>query len=360
MKKIFIIAGEKSGDIYGGMLAEELQKLYGEKIKIYSCGGNSLKKNSEQIINLLDHSVSGLVEVIGSLGKLFKVFDQVISEIEKIKPDLIIPIDFPDFNLRLAKKINKKYKLFYYISPQLWAWRKGRINLVKKYIHKMIVIFKFEEEFYKEHGVNALYFGHPLLDIIPKENYETKKIISLLPGSRRNEIKLNLPVMLEAKKILEQKLKGYSFCIIKADNIQKEFYNKFTNDIEIKNHSYQAIAESEFIIASSGTATIEIAILGVPYIIMYKLKILSWHLLKMLVKLDFVGMVNIVSKRKIVDEFLQDEANAKNLAEKTIYYLENKDIYSSLKENLETVKEKLTPYESSLKFAQYIGKDIGL
>ena len=188
MKNIIIVAGDTSGDIYGGLLAKNLKEKY-PNVNIYSFAGPELAKHSQQIINLLQYSVCGLVEVVSSLKKILATFKETLLKINEIKPDLIILIDFPDFNLRLAKIINKQYPVFYYVSPQVWAWRKERIKLIKKFVEKMIVIFKFEQDFYKKEGVDALYFGHPLLEIIKPVNLEPKKIISILPGSRKNEIK---------------------------------------------------------------------------------------------------------------------------------------------------------------------------
>ncbi|MCK5392781.1 MAG: lipid-A-disaccharide synthase [Candidatus Omnitrophica bacterium] len=353
MKKIIIIAGDKSGDLYGGFLCENLNKI-SQSIDIYSFGGENLAKHSKQVINLLAKSVCGLTEVISSLGELINTFNKTLSCIKEIKPDLIILIDFPDFNLRLAKKLNKQFPIFYYISPQIWAWRKNRIKLIKKYIDEMIVLFKFEKEFYKKEGVTARYFGHPLLEIIKNQNIPTKKIISFLPGSRINEIKNHLPVMLQTKKILEKELPDYKFCIIRPQNMSKSFYNTFSTKIEIIDHSYKAIEESKFIIASSGTATVEIAILKVPFIIIYKLNNLSWQILKRIVNTKFVGMVNILSSKQVIEELLQKDANPSNIAQTTLKYLQNEKNYNKLKNNLSKTKEMLTPYGATVNIAKFI------
>lgn len=330
------------------------------KIEIYSFGGENLAEYSQQIINLLPHSVCGLVEVLSSIGELLKIFKKTKETILNLKPDLIILIDFPDFNLRLAKGLNKKFPLIYYVSPQVWAWRKNRIETIKKYVDKMVVLFKFEEAFYKNENMDVLYFGHPLLEIIKEEDTEPSKIISFLPGSRKNEVKRHLPIMIETKKIVEKELEGYRFRIIKPPNLEKEFYEKFSPNIDIVDHSYKAIKESKFIVASSGTATVELAILGIPYLIIYKLNPLSWYILKRMVKADFIGMVNILSGRKIVDELLQRQANPKNLASITLEYLRDNQKYSQLKNELKRVKDKLCPHKASEKFADFVGNYLKL
>ena len=354
MKKIVIVAGDKSGDLYGGLLSKRLKEKF-LNIEIYSFGGEKLAEHSSQIINLLSHSVCGLVEVLSSLAKLFKIFKKTKKTILDLKPDLIILIDFPDFNLRLAKELNKKFPVIYYVSPQIWAWRKKRIKTIKKYVDKMVVLFKFEEAFYKNESMDVLYFGHPLLEIIKEENSKPNKIISFLPGSRKNEVKRHLPTMIETKKLIEKELAGYKFQIVRPPNLEKDFYEKFSPNIDIVNHSYKTIKESAFIIASSGTATVELAILEVPYIIIYKLNPLSWHILKRMVKADFIGMVNILAGKKIVDELLQNQANPKNLATKTIEYLRNNEKYSRLKNDLKEIKNILSPPNATEKFADFIG-----
>ncbi|MBU1112260.1 MAG: lipid-A-disaccharide synthase [Candidatus Omnitrophica bacterium] len=359
MKKIVIVAGDTSGDIYGGLLSKNLKQKY-PSLEIYSFGGPALAKHSRQIINLLQHSVCGLVEVLSSLKTILATFEETLRKIKEIKPDLVILIDFPDFNLRLAKKINKQYPVFYYVSPQVWAWRKKRIKLIKKFIDKMVVIFKFEEDFYKRNNMDVLYFGHPLLEIIQPLDREPKKIISFLPGSRKNELKKHLPIMREAKKIIQQRLPEYGFQIIKPASLDRKLYEQFYPDMEIVEHSYAALEESKFIITSSGTATVEIAILGIPYLIIYKINPLSWQILKRMVKTKFVGMVNILAGKKVVDELLQKDANPQRISEVTCGYLENEAKYSQLKEELKNLKEILYPYGASVGLADYIGRYLKL
>jgi len=358
-KKIVIIAGDKSGDLYAGNLCKKIKEKFGD-IEIYSFGGEILAQNSHQIINLLSHSVSGIIEVLSSIKKLIEIFNKTLETIKQISPDLVILVDFPDFNLRLAKKLNKKYPLFYYVSPQIWAWRKKRINLIKKYVDKMIVIFRFEEEIYKKENVDVLYFGHPLLEIIEDQKTEVKNIISFLPGSRKNELKKHLPIMIRAKTILDKNLVGYKFRIIKPSNLEKKFYDKFSLSMDIVDHSYKAIKESKFIIASSGTATVEIAVLGVPYIIIYKVNPISWQILKRMVKTDFVGMINILASKNIVKELLQEKAHPEEIAKVSLDYLKDEKKYLRLKEQLNETRGKLLPYGAIEKLSDFIGNFLNL
>jgi lipid-A-disaccharide synthase len=359
MKRIIIIAGDKSGDLYGGLLCQKLNEKYAG-VQITSFGGENLARNSHQVINLLQHSVSGIFEVFFSLQDLIESFNRILQEISVLKPDLIILIDFPDFNLRLAKVLNNKFRIFYYISPQVWAWRKKRIDAIKRYVNRMIVIFRFEEEFYHKQGMDAFYFGHPLLDIIEKKPIETKKIISFMPGSRKNEIKRHLPIMIKAKELLQKELLDYSFRIIRPENIALDFYQEFNPGMPVINRSYDAIGESAFVITSSGTATVEIALLEVPFLVIYKLDLLSWQVLKGLVKMRFVAMVNILSSRKIVEELLQENATAENIAQITLRYLRNDDEYSALKQQLSKIREELGPNGAIDKLSDFIAKFLQL
>ncbi|UCC95608.1 MAG: lipid-A-disaccharide synthase [Candidatus Omnitrophota bacterium] len=363
MKKIVIVAGDKSGDLYGGFLCRKLNARY-PGLELFSFGGPHLAQHSVQTLNLLSHPVAGLFEVACHLKDIIAMFNKAVEEINTLKPDLIILIDFPDFNLRLAKTLNKKFPILYYVSPQVWAWRKKRIELIKRYVEKMIVIFKFEEDFYRKEGMDALYFGHPLLEIIPpkllEEKKEPKKIISFLPGSRKNEIARHLPVMQKAKRNMESKLKDYHFRIIKPLHLEDTLYKKFAPGAELIEHSYEAIAESEFIVTSSGTATVEIAILEVPFLIIYKVNPFTWYILKSMVKAECIGMVNILASKKIIKELLQNQANPKNIAKQTLQYLTDKDKYQQIQYELKKLKKVLSPHGATERLSEYIGKYLKL
>ncbi|MFA5008840.1 MAG: lipid-A-disaccharide synthase [Candidatus Omnitrophota bacterium] len=359
MKKIIIIAGDKSGDLYGAMLCKKLKENY-SGVEIFSFGGEHLARHSTQRIDLLAHSVSGIFEVLLCIKDLLETYSQALHEIESINPDLIILIDFPDFNLQLAKNLNNKYHIFYYVSPQVWAWRKRRVESIKRYVNRMIVIFRFEEEFYRKEKMEVSYFGHPLLEVITKKNIEPKKIISFMPGSRKNEIRNHLPAMVKSKNFIEKQLSGYNFRIIRPENIPAQFYIKMAPNIEVVDHTYEAIEESAFIITSSGTATIEISILEVPFVVIYKLNLFSWHLLRKLVKLKFIAMTNILASKKIVEELLQDKANPENIAQVTMRYLKDENEYNSLKKELRKIKDILSPQGATGKFADSIAKYLSL
>ncbi len=359
VKKIVLIAGDRSADLYGGLLCEKLKAKF-PSLELYSFGGEALAGQSRQVINLLSHSVSGLIEVLSSLGSLLRLFKKTVREIERLQPDLVIPIDFPDFNLRLVQKLGLRFPCFYYISPQVWAWRKGRVEILRRYVKKVVVIFKFEEDFYRQQGIEALYFGHPLLEIIGEVKAEAQKVISFLPGSRANEVKKHLPAMLKAHWLLKDKLPGYSFRIIRPQNLPEELYVGLSPDMPVVAHSYSFLKESRFIVASSGTATIELAILQVPYVLIYKVNPLTWYIIRKLVKADFAGMVNILKGKEIVKELLQHQATPENIAQSVLHYLSDEASYNSLKKGLGEIKTLLGPFGATGKFADFIGSWLGL
>jgi lipid-A-disaccharide synthase len=295
----------------------------------------------------------GLVEVLSSLGKLIELFNQSVEKIDQLKPDLVIVIDSPDFNLRLIKKLNRRYPVFYYVSPQIWAWREGRINQIKKYVDTMVVLFEFERDYYKAKGVEAVYFGHPLLDMITPQAASKKNIITFMPGSRRSEIKRHMPLIVKTENLLAQKI-DYQFQIIRPHNIEEEFYRQFTRDIKIVLRDNKIIEESKFILCASGTATLELAIFNIPHLIFYKVSQVTWAIARLLVKVKFAGIINIICGKKIVEEFLQENATAEKLAGYTTLMLQDEQKYNELKDNLNAACKRLEPHGAIQKFAEYI------
>lgn len=362
MKKIVFVAGDKSGDFYAGTLSKLLKERYREAIDIYSFGGDTLARHSQQIINLVAHSVSGIFEALTHIGELLGIFNQTVRSIREINPDILILVDFPDFNLRLAKKLWPQFKIFYYVSPQIWAWRKKRIKSIKKYIENIIVLFEFEKEMYAQEGIQALYFGHPLLDILKDHRQDTpEKLIIFLPGSRKNEVKAHLPIMCKAKRLIQKQLPDYKFLIIKPENIPLTFYTSIIQDeIPVARHSYEQLLKAKFIVTSSGTATLELAIMEIPHLVMYKVNLLSWLLLKNMVTVDFTAMPNIVAGKKIVEEYIQYNATAQNIADYTLSIIKNNAACAQLKHALQAIKKKLEPYRAPQETATFIGNYLEL
>ncbi|MBN2483791.1 MAG: lipid-A-disaccharide synthase [Candidatus Omnitrophica bacterium] len=367
MKKIVFVAGDKSGDVYAGLLSQELKEQFKNNIAIYSFGGESLAQHSQQLLDLVKHSVSGIFEVARHFREILNVFRFILDRIRQLKPDLVILVDFPDFNLRLAKELHGKFPLFYYISPQVWAWRKKRVHDIKKFVEKIIVLFEFEERLYRQAGVDVCYFGHPLLEIIarglpsdPPQSTPDNTIL-LMPGSRKNEIARHLPVMLSAKKIIEKQLPDYRFKIVRPENIPEHFYlSMMPCSLPMIRHSYQDMAGARFIITSSGTATLEIAILGTPFLIIYKVNLATWVILKNIVHIDFIGMPNIIAGKEIAKELVQFQATPTQIASFTLKMLRDENAYLNIKHELQAIKDRLRPQSALTNTAGFLGKYLGL
>jgi len=370
-KKVLIVAGETSGDLYGAHLIKAIHQ-FDPNIIFFGIGGDHLKESGMRIIfhsKLL--SVVGITEVLPKLGSIFKAIQILKKSLDQEKPNLVILIDFPDFNLRLAKSIKKKgIPIVYYISPQIWAWRPKRINLIAKRINKMIVFFQFEVPLYEAVGVDVEWIGHPLLDLVkptlPKEiafkkfglNPE-KTTIALLPGSRSHEIKRLLPPLIESAKILFYKIPGLQFVIPLASGISKSSILSFLKDIHfplevIEGFTYDIMNISELLLTASGTATLEGAILGKPMVIIYKVSWPSYLIGRFMIKVDRIGLVNLVAEKKIVPELIQNEVKPERISEETLNILKNPHRFQKMKDELSKVRFKLGEPGASARAARII------
>ena len=357
IKNIFIICGEPSGDLLAGNLLTAMGKL-DPQIKFWGVGGRQLAAGGAEIFcNIHELSVMGFFDVLKKLPKFLKLKKLILEKINLHKPDCLILVDFSGFNLRLAKAINKRIPVVYYVSPQVWASREGRINSIKKFISQMVVLFKFEEEFYNKRGIPSTCVGHPLVDLVKPtlpqqeflENYQistTKKIIALLPGSRKQEIKMMLPLMLKTAKLIIAAIPQTQFIIAKAPNLDTQTYlneyKKFNLDIQIVNGlTYDCLNNADASMICSGTATLEAAIMQKPFVIIYKTNIFNYLLYRPQIKIPYIGMANIVAQKKVVPEFIQFNARPKMIASAIIELLRNPLSASRMSQDLKAVKDSL-------------------
>jgi len=373
---IFISAGEPSGDMHGAELSKNILKI-NPKTKLLGLGGDKMQKAGVNLLyNMLNIAVVGLWEVSKNLGKFIRIFNDTVEKIKKIKPDLIILIDNPGFNLRLAKRIKHLgIPIVYYVSPQVWAWGSKRIKKMKTLIDKMLVVFKFEEDLYKKNSIDCKFVGHPLIDIVKlsmdKESFKKKfglnqylPIIGLLPGSREKEIQNHLPVLIKASKKIKKIHPESIFIIAKSPGINNNSYKKFLKKVNmpvrlIEGYNYDCINVSDFCIVASGTATLETAILETPMIIIYKVSILTWLMLKPQVKLPYIGMPNVISGEKIVPELVQNQFKPTIVANKVCSLLDNQNKLQSLKEKLKNIKILLGEGNASKKAAKEVLRLVG-
>ena len=340
-----------------GNLVAAIQKL-DPQIKFSGVGGLQLTKTGSEIFyNISELSVMGFFDVLKKLPRFLKLKKIILKQINTLKPDCLILVDFSGFNLRLACAINKRIPVIYYVSPQVWASRAGRISCLKKFISMIVVLFKFEEEFYRQRQIQTVCVGHPLLDLVnPASNKQdfldtfginpAKKIIALLPGSRKQEIKLILPLMLKAAQLINKLIGETQFIIAKSPNLNTQIYlNECKNlalDLKIVDgRTYDCLNVAQASMVCSGTATLEAAIIQKPFVIVYKTNLLNYLLYRPQVKIPYIGMVNIVAGKKIVPEFIQFGARPKMIAKSIIELLQNPLCANRMSQDLKTVKDSL-------------------
>ena len=375
--ELLIITGEDSGALYGGNLAREIKKLSPD-INISGVGGKQMRSAGVDIFcDVSDISVVGFWEVIEKLGLIRRLYKQIIEKFDSGNVKGVVLIDYPGFNLKIAKAAKERgIPVFYYISPQVWAWRKSRVKTIKKYVDKMMVILPFEKEFYQREGVDVEFVGHPLLEVIAsnseaisssnkKEIYkefgidDRQIIIGILPGSRKKEIAYMLPEILKASSLIKGKYPSVQFLLPLSQSIEEDYLKNFiTSDYSyikiVKGKNYDVMKVSDLLITKSGTSTLEAAIIGTPMIIVYKTSITSYYLAKALVNVTYAGLPNLLAGKEAAPELLQHKMNAKNIAEKTIYYLEKKDGLEQMREEFKNIKYSLGEQGASKRTASII------
>jgi lipid-A-disaccharide synthase len=368
-KTIMIIAGEASGDMHGANLVREMLKMNPE-LSFYGIGGKRLQEEGVELLaDASSMAVVGMTEVISKLGTILKTMSEMKKSLDERKPDLVILIDYPDFNLPLAKAAKQRgIKVFYYISPQVWAWRKSRIKQIKKNVSKMAVILPFEVEFYREEGFEVNYVGHPLLDMIkndfPKQASrkkvgltENQTTIALLPGSRVSEIRQLLPEMLSAAEILRQNITDVQFVLPLAETLEEKTVTEFIakSNIHIKvirGNTYEVISAADLALVASGTATLETALLGVPMVIVYKISFISYWIGRVFVSVKNIGLVNIIAGQTIVPELLQGDANGKRIAAEALSMLKSEEKMNATIKKLSDIRAKLGEPGAAIRTAQ--------
>jgi len=347
--KYYIIAGEASGDLHGSNLIKELQKL-DANANIRAWGGDKMKATGATLVkHYKDLAFMGFAEIIKNLPEILKNFKFCKTDISAFQPDVIIFIDYPGFNLRMSKWAKENnYKTVFYISPQVWAWKESRIKNIKKYIDKMLVILPFEKEFYKKWNYEVEYVGHPLVNVIEDfknahpEIHRTENTIALLPGSRRQEIKAKLPVMLQATKNFPQ----YQFIVAKAPSIDDEFYEEFIKDYQnvkvVSNETYPLLMKSVAALVTSGTATLETALFAVPEIVCYKASNISYQIAKRLVKLKFICLVNLIMDKEVVKELIQNDLTPGKITEELEKILSDSQKKEKMQKDYRELKQLLS------------------
>lgn len=378
-KKIYIIAGEASGDLHGSNFLKELIKQNNESsfpidFEFKFWGGDLMMGiiGKQPVKHIKDLAFMGFIEVLANIKTILQNITLCKKDIEDFKPDALFLIDYPGFNLRIAKWAKSNgIKVYYYISPTVWAWKESRVHTIKKVVDQMFVILPFEKPFYGKFNYSVEYVGHPLLDaiqqyneiklkksqFISENNLVEKPIIALLPGSRKQEVRLKLPVMLEAV----QHLTNYQIVIAGAPSLLPSFYSEFISSSGTKivhGKTYDLLSASEAAVVTSGTATLETALLGIPEVVCYKTSSISYWIAKQLVKIKFISLVNLIMDEEVVKELIQNECNPITISSELSLILKGGEKRDFILKKYEEMKKIVGDGGASKKVAQLMLKTI--
>ena len=351
-----MVAGEASGDMYGAEVARSLFQKFPD-CTIYGLGGQCMREAGVQLEGDISHTaVVGPFEAISYLGTLYGVFRRIAERIESEPLTAAILIDFPDFNLRLAKRVKDAgAPIVYYISPQVWAWRGGRVKQIRGLVNKMLVIFPFEEEIYRKAGVDVEFVGHPLIDMVratkSKEIFcstykldPLKPIVALLPGSRRKEVRFILPTLCQTVEKIALRKPDTQFVLPIAPGLDRRFIENIVKQRPITivaDETYNAIRYSRAAIVASGTATLETALLGTPEVIVYRISRATWFLGKFLLKVRLFGIVNIILGEEVVPELFQDKMTSEEVTRTALRLMDDVWMQSKIRGNYERLRRQL-------------------
>ena len=343
MKKIFILTGEPSGDKLASTAISKLQKKFND-IEYLSVGGSNLKKiGIKSIFDLKEITYLGFTSVFFNIFKIKRRINQTVDEIIKFNPDILFSVDSPDFTLRVAEKVkkkNKKIQTIHYVAPQVWIWRKGRVKKIKKFIDHILLLFNFEKKYFDEESIKNTFVGHPLIENfdINKTDinnlvFKNKKIISIMPGSRKSETSVLLPILIDFINMMNSKDPNYSFVFHATDenkdHIIDYIKNKSLKNIDVvsdENLKKEILKNSIFAVCKSGTISLQVCNLNVPSIIIYKLSFINFMIFKLLVNVKYANIINIINNKEVIPELLQGECNAKEIYNSVIYMIKNPEI----------------------------------
>ncbi len=364
MSGVWMSVGEASGDMYGAMLVRELTRL-NPGLRCMGMGGPAMREAGfDAKIPSEALSVMGLTEVIGHLPKILGMFRKIKKMLARERPAAVVLIDSPDFNFRIAKMAKRLgIPVIYYITPQVWAWRKGRVRFLRRWVDRLLCIFPFEEPFFREHGLDATFVGNPLLERMDLQRLKAippePKRIAILPGSRKKEVFSLLPVFAEAASLLAASDPDIRFTLIQAPHVRSEWIRDIWPkdlpvDIFPSTDRYEELRRCRFVIAASGTATFECALLGVPTMLAYKVAPLSYCVGRLLIKVSFIGMANLILQRRVFPEFIQHEANSAALAAQARVWLDHPEYLDEIIRAIEELPGMVGPVSATRSAAEAV------
>jgi lipid-A-disaccharide synthase len=358
---LMIVAGERSGDVYGGELARALRARGG--VAVFGCGGEAMREGGvETVVDAREFAMVGLAEVVSGLPRAYRAFNRLMAEVDRRKPQLAVLIDSPSLNLRLAERLKRRnIPVVYFVSPQVWAWKKWRIKQIKERVDKMLCIFDFEEEIYRRAGVPVEYVGHPLVDLVETRLTREKffaqagldprvPTIALLPGSREKVVRFNLPPMLDCAGQLAHSRK-IQFVVAIAPSLDPEWVKSRLLEGRagkatirtVTNATIEALHYSDLAVVASGTSTVVAMLAECPMIVVYRVSPISWTIGKFLVDVPFYSMVNLLAKKAVVPELMQNDFNAAALAARCEYLLDNTQARQVMVDELRALRPRLGP-----------------
>ena len=373
MTRIMISCGEPSGDLYAAALTTELRRL-DDNLEVFGIGGEQLKAAGAQMLgDFRGLSVTGLSEALSVLPRSFSMYRRLLAAARAQLPDVFVPIDFPDFNLRLSKAIHRLgVPVAYYVGPQVWAWRSSRLRTLKRLANRMFVIFPFEEDIYRRAGVPVEFVGHPLIDLAKARESRNSFLsrrgldaasptVALLPGSRPNELKLILPVLVRAASMIATRVPGVQFVVARAPHLDTSLFEPLGEvvgsggraPVIVESQTDDVIAASDVVLVASGTATIQAAIHERPMVVVYRVSPLT-YLARGLLQVDTFGMVNLVAGRRIVPELIQDDFQPEAVAEEAVRFLTDAAYVDRTQSELRAVRHKLGDFGASRRVAKAI------
>jgi len=377
MTRAFLLAGESSGDLQGALLARELLARQPD-LEIHGVGGERMAAAGVRLIrDSSTLSVVGFSEVVSMLPRLLRALREVRRAIDELRPDVFVPIDYPDFNFRLLRHVHRRgVPIAYYIGPQVWAWRAGRIDVLKRYVDRVIVIFPFEESIYRERGVPVTWVGHPLVDRVPEDvegwrrevqsrlgvsvsvsdprdprardgapvelGKSTGPAVALLPGSRRSEIGRIAPLLAQVRERIDAGAPGVQWIVGQADAIDRELLIEIAPNATLC-PGLDALAAADLAVIASGTATLEALLAGTPSIVVYRTSALTYEIARRLVKVPHIAMANLVAGERVLPELIQDEADPEEIARLALEWIRDPSRRDAVRSKLLAARERLGP-----------------
>jgi lipid-A-disaccharide synthase len=370
-RRVLVSCGEPSGDLYAGDLVRQLREIAGE-LEVFGLGGDRLEAaNARLLTHVRDLAVVGLLEVLGHLPRLRAVFRSVLAEVDRERPDVAVLVDYAGFNLRLARELKRRgVPVVYYVSPQVWAWRRGRMRTIRKSVAQMIVIFPFEEALYREAGVPVTFVGHPLVDLarpaadraaflLGQGLDPSRPVLAVLPGSRRQEVAYNLAPIAGALRILHESRPGLQLAFAVAPGLSRSSFREGLEGLPVtwvSGSTHALLSTASAGIVASGTATVEAALMGLPMVVVYRLSPLSYALGRPFVDVPHYAMPNLIAEREVVKELIQNEFRPEMVASEALALLEDAGRRDTVRSGLREVRRRLGAPGASARAAALVAR----